>query len=117
MNRIQLPCTQKEYEEIIVWVQQKMKEEKDGTKQKIKTDVKATTEKHKEVFNNTLGKRVRITYVPYKFIDDINHPYFYKTTSGIIENITCSNIYIINDNGCFEILRLKQILEMVQIED
>ena len=82
-----------------------------------KNSIKTKLAEHQETFNNTRGNKVRITYVPYKYIDDINHPYFYKTTFGIIENMTCSNIYIINDNGCFEIFRLKQILEMVQIED
>jgi hypothetical protein len=66
-------------------------------------------------------KKVRITYVPWKFINDyggyIHTRIYSKCIVGTIENITPYHIYIINENGCLEIFQMKQIIEMVEVID
>jgi metal-responsive CopG/Arc/MetJ family transcriptional regulator len=72
-----------------------------------------------EIQDNLLqscGKQVRITYIPYKYINDKGlYTEAFRITKGAIENICCSYVYIINDHDCFEIFQMKQILEMVEI--
>jgi hypothetical protein len=72
-------------------------------------------EHDRQVFKNTCGKRVKITYTPYQYIDEISSLSIFKSTIGTIDNMTCEHIYIINDDDCIEMFRIKQILEMIQI--
>jgi hypothetical protein len=67
-----------------------------------------------EVFINSYGKKVKITYIPWKYFNLTDGDVF-KTADGVIENLTSKYIYIKNNNDCFEIFQLRQILEMVEV--
>ena len=82
---------------------------------------KVELKKDNEKFNNSCGKKVRITYVPFDQFIKCKYcnikPDKFSYTEGIIENFYPPNIYIINKNNCIEMFKLEQIYQIIEIDE
>jgi hypothetical protein len=74
-----------------------------------------------EKLENTCGKKVKISYVPFDHLLISNKrnikPEKFNFTEGIIDNFCPPNIYIINKNGCIEMFKVEQVYQMTEINE